>query len=167
MRSSVVRTLLLVFAVAFVSSACSKSTSTTTPSPGGPSTAPPSQSPSSSEESHTITIGTDMANDHGSKSVSGATSVEVELNDEGSDFYFEPTVLTGTPGQHLTIELSNHSTNGTLHNFSLPDQTIDQDVPPPQGGSPVSVTVTFPQSGFLEFFCKYHRTRGMAGELTV
>jgi plastocyanin len=88
-------------------------------------------------------------------------------NDEGTDFYFEPTVLTGAPGQRLTIELDNHTHNGTLHNFSLTEQSIDQDVPPFAGGSHPTITVTFPQSGFLEFFCKYHRTKGMAGELTV
>jgi len=31
----------------------------------------------------------------------------------------------------------------------------------------VDVTVTFPQSGSLEFFCKYHKSSGMVGELSV
>jgi plastocyanin len=79
-------------------------------------------------------------------------------------FYMEPTVLMGSPGQSLTIELKNESKNGTLHNFSLTEQSIDMDVQAEQSGS---VTVTFPQSGFLEFFCKYHRTIGMVGELTT
>jgi plastocyanin len=163
MRWNATRTLLVIV-VAFGASACSKSNSTTAPSSAGPSSGTPSPG---SGSPRTITIGSDIANDHGSKSVSGATSVEVVQNDEGSDFFFEPTVLMGTPGQRLTIELSNHSHNGTLHNFSLTEQGIDQDVPPPSGGPPVTVTVTFPQSGFLEFFCKYHRSRGMAGELSA
>jgi len=86
--------------------------------------------------------------------------VEVEMD----DFYFGPTVLTGSPGQKLTIELKNESKAGTLHNFTLSDQNIDQDV---QADQSTEVTVTFPQSGFLEFFCKYHKSSGMVGELTT
>ena len=50
------------------------------------------------------------------------------------------------------------------HNFSITDQSIDQDV---SADKTVDVTVTFPQSGFVEFFCKYHKTSGMVGELTT
>jgi plastocyanin len=96
--------------------------------------------------------------------VTGVSMVEVELNDEDGVFYMEPTVLTGTPGQSLTIDLHNESQNGTLHNFSLTEQSIDKDV---QASEEADVTVTFPQSGFVEFFCKYHRSNGMAGELTT
>jgi plastocyanin len=46
----------------------------------------------------------------------------------------------------------------------LPEQSVDQDT---QAGKNATVTVTFPQSGVLEFFCKYHRSSGMAGELSV
>jgi plastocyanin len=77
------------------------------------------------------------------------------------DFYFGPTVLTGTPGQTITISLDNHGS--ALHNFSTTAKDFT-DVQPGQSGS---VTVTFPQSGFLEFFCKYHRSSGMVGELTT
>ena len=33
--------------------------------------------------------------------------------------------------------------------------------------APSTVTVTFPQSGSVEFFCDYHRSLGMAGELST
>jgi plastocyanin len=107
-----------------------------------------------------MTIGSDTANNHGSEDVSGKSETSMELD----DFYFGPTVLTGKPGQTLKIELENESKAGTLHNFSISDQNIDQDVSADQK---VDVTVTFPQSGFVEFFCKYHKTSGMVGELTA
>jgi plastocyanin len=106
-----------------------------------------------------ITIGSDKANDKGTTNVSGKSDVEVELD----NFYFKPTILKGSPGAQIKLELKNE-TSGTLHNFSLPDQSMDQDV---QAEKSVDVTVTFPQSGILEFFCKYHKPSGMVGELSV
>jgi plastocyanin len=112
----------------------------------------------SSEEGGTTTISGQASNDHGTKDVSGMSSVDLELD----NFYFEPTVLKGTPGQKLTIELENEG--NVEHNFSISDQSIDQDV---EAGEKKEVDVTFPQSGTLSFFCKYHRSQGMAGGLTV
>jgi plastocyanin len=111
-----------------------------------------------SEGSGTMTIGSDKANDKGTETVAGKDQFELELD----NFYFKPTVLKGTPGQELKIELSNDGS--ALHNFTLEAQSIDQDV---QSEKKADVTVTFPQSGFLEFFCKYHRGLGMAGELST
>ncbi len=110
--------------------------------------------------SGTITIAGQKANDKGTKDVSGASSAELELNNEGSVYYFEPTILKGTAGQKITLELSNEGS--ALHNFSVTDQGIDQDVP---SENKAEVTVTFPQSGTLVFFCKYHQTLGMVGAL--
>lgn len=106
-----------------------------------------------------MTIGSDKANNHGTKDFSGKDEAEVEQD----NFYFEPTVLKGTPGQKVTLELDNEA-KSTLHNFTLEDEKIDMDVP---SGQKVDVTVTFPQSGSLEFFCKYHKASGMVGELSV
>jgi predicted lipoprotein with Yx(FWY)xxD motif len=74
--------------------------------------------------------------------------------------YFEPTFVKGTPGQKITLTLSNESS--TLHNFSVPALAIDQDV---QSKGEIDVAVTFPQSGVLLFLCKYHTSAGMNGEL--
>jgi plastocyanin len=52
----------------------------------------------------------------------------------------------------------------TEHNFSVSDQGIDQDV---EDGGNADVTVTFPESGTLVFFCKYHQDMGMRGALEV
>jgi plastocyanin len=105
-----------------------------------------------------ITINGDTANDHGSKDVSGMDELELEAD----DFYFEPTTLNGTAGETLKLELRNEG--GTEHNFTLEDQNIDQDI---EEGEDATVTVTFPDSGVLEFYCKYHRSSGMVGQLSV
>ncbi len=112
----------------------------------------------STEEGGTTTISGQASNDHGTKDVSGMSSVDVEQD----DFYFEPTVLKGSPGQKITIELENEG--NVEHNFSISDQGVDQDV---DAGEKAEVDVTFPQSGTISFFCKYHRSQGMAGGLAV
>lgn len=140
----VARLPVLLLSLGLVAGACSKST-------GGTGSSP-------SASGGTMTIGSDTANDKGTTSVSGKTEIEVEMD----NFYFKPTVLKGTPGQQLKIELSNEGT--ALHNFTLEAQSIDQDV---AQGQKADVAVTFPQSGFLEFFCKYHKARGMVGELST
>jgi plastocyanin len=96
------------------------------------------------------------ANDHGGKNVSDEAEVELD------NYYFEPTVLTGKPGSKVTLELKNDSS--TEHNFSIDSQSIDKDV---EGGEDAKVTVTFPKSGQLSFYCKYHKSKGMAGALSA
>jgi YVTN family beta-propeller protein len=90
--------------------------------------------------------------------VRGSDPLEVEAD----DYYFSPADIHGVPGQMLTIEVSNESR--TLHNFSIPEQGIDQDIRP---GAKIDVTVTFPTSGALEYFCKFHKALGMTGRLVV
>ena len=97
-----------------------------------------------------------QANDHGSKSASGETKVELD------DYYFDPTVLKGSPGQKITLELENE---GSIeHNFTVESQGIDKDL---EAGEDAKVTVTIPKSGALSFFCKYHKSQGMAGALVA
>ena len=107
-----------------------------------------------SSEGGTTTIGDVAANDHGVKDVSGESEFELELDDD----YFEPTVLEGEPGQVLTLELKNEG--GSEHNLTISELDIDQDV---EAGETANVEVTFPETGTLTFFCKYHRGSGMAG----
>ncbi len=145
MRSRFPGMLALVFTLVLVAGACGEGSEKTSESGG-------------EQEGGTISIAGQSANDHGEKDVSGETSLELEAD----DFYFEPTVLKGAAGESITLEISNES--GTLHNFSLTDQAIDQDIP--ADGS-TEVDVTFPDSGTLLFFCKYHQTSGMRGALEV
>jgi plastocyanin len=96
------------------------------------------------------------ANDHGSKQVSGKTEVELD------DYYFEPTVLKGRPGSKVTLELKNEGK--VEHNFSIDAQHIDKDI---DAGESATLTVTIPQSGQISFYCKYHKSMGMAGALAA
>jgi plastocyanin len=102
------------------------------------------------------TIAGVQANDHGKKNVSGEAEVELD------NFYFEPTVLTGKPGSQVTLELKNEGS--TEHNFSIDSQGIDKDV---EAGEDAKVSVTFPESGELSFYCKYHKSMGMAGAIAA
>lgn len=82
---------------------------------------------------------------------------------DAGDFYFKGTFIQGEPGQKLTLAINNVAAQ--VHNISILEQGLDQDMPP---GSPrVNVDVTFPQSGGLPFFCKFHTARGMNGLLLV
>src|SRR5207245_5196974 len=83
---------------------------------------------------------------------------KVEL--EADDYYFSPTFLRGRPGQKLTLRVESEAS--TLHNISIPALGIDRNIPPK---GKVEVNVTFPSSGVLAFFCKFHGALGMNGQL--
>ena len=91
-----------------------------------------------------------------SSSESGSGKTELEMDDD----YFEPKTVKGDPGQEITLELKNEG--NAEHNFTLTEQSVDQDV---EAGEEAEVTVTVPQSGTLTFYCKYHRSQGMEGML--
>jgi hypothetical protein len=95
MRSAIVKALVLVVALALVGAACRKKKeeegAARSPSPGRRPT----------------TTGT--------KTVSGST-FELEADNEGSEFYFDPTVLKGSPGAKVTLTVK--SEGSTLHNFT-------------------------------------------------
>jgi plastocyanin len=97
-----------------------------------------------------------QANNHGSKSASGETKVELD------DYYFEPTVLKGRPGQKVTLELENEGS--TEHTFTVDAQGVDQELQP---GDEAKVTVTIPKSGAISFYCKFHKDEGMAGAVVA
>jgi plastocyanin len=107
-------------------------------------------------EGKKATIAGISANDHGTKQVSGETEVELD------DYYFEPTVLKAKPGSKVKLELKNEGK--VEHNISIDDQNLDQDLEP---GESATVTVMVPQSGEVSFYCKYHKSMGMAGALAA
>lgn len=98
------------------------------------------------------------ANDHGTKTVSREGKTEVELD----DFYFEPTVLQGKAGEKVELELKNEGQ--TEHTFTIDSQNINQDLGP---GEEAEVMVTIPKSGVVSFYCRLHKSSGMAGGLTA
>jgi plastocyanin len=142
----------LAAASVLLAGACSSSSSTPSPAAGGTG---------SGTESGKITIGSDQANDHGTEDATGKSSFEIEAdNDEG--FYFKPTILTGSASQSITLEIKNEGT--VPHNFSIESLGVDVTIDP---GSSQEVDVKFPATGTVEFFCSFHRSLGMAGELEV
>jgi plastocyanin len=98
------------------------------------------------------------ANDHGAADLSGMRETSLELD----DFYFEPTVMMGDPGQELSIELENEGQ--APHTFTTDDESIDEELQP---GDKVEVAVTFPDSGHLGFICRFHFADGMIGAVSV
>jgi plastocyanin len=114
--------------------------------------------PSPVVEETTPLTGGDIANFHEEEDVTDDDSQELELDDN----YFEPTILKGTAGQEITLELFNEG--GNIHNFSITEQNISEDL---QKGGKKEVKVKFPAEGALRFFCQYHQELGMRGELKV
>jgi plastocyanin len=98
------------------------------------------------------------ASAHGEADVAGVSSTVIEMD----DFFFRPTVLHGTPGQRLTVTLSNQG--NSLHDFRIAAEHIDANV---EAGTPVTVTVTFPEKGAVTFECRYHLLQNMRGELVT
>jgi len=111
-----------------------------------------------SGKSKSITLGGVTYADHGAKDVRNRSKLELEAD----DYYFSPTFLQGTPGQRLTLVVESEAS--TLHNISIPALAIDKDIPPK---GKVEVDVTFPASGVVVFFCKFHGRLGMTGQLLV
>jgi plastocyanin len=111
------------------------------------------------EAQGTVTIAGQEATNHGSTDVTGMQDLEVELD----DFYFAPTVLEGEAGQSLTVTLFNEG--DAPHTFTVDELDIDQELQP--GDEDVTVDVTFPDSGALVFYCRFHADGGMLGGLSV
>jgi plastocyanin len=161
--------LVLTMAVlALVGAACSSSSSSTTT--GGGATTPVETTPASSP-SETVgeagptptTLGTEQANFVKQEDASGMSSIEIEADTDNNVNYFSPTIVTGTAGQQLSIELKNAS-DSVKHNFIVEGQSINEDLDP---GQTATVTVTLPASGVLEFHCEYHQSIGMVGQFQV
>jgi plastocyanin len=159
MTSLSVRATVCSCVLLLAAAACSKSAA---PSAVGSSPSPAESSTASSSPS-TLTIGGQAANFKGSKDLAGKSTFELELDNDNGLYYFEPTVLVGTPGEKITLILKN--VGATKHNFTLESEHINQDVNTP--GTSARVTITFPQSGTLQFHCEYHANLGMIGELQV
>jgi plastocyanin len=151
MRRNVLVVALLAFGLVPLLAGCGSSSR----SSGGGTTA---ESTGGEGEGGTTTVAGLRANNHGTKSVEESGKTEVELD----DFYFEPTVLQGTPGEKVMVELKNEGK--VEHSFTIDSQGIDKDLEPGDEGE---VTVTIPQSGAIAFYCKYHKSSGMAGALAV
>jgi plastocyanin len=117
--------------------------------------APPSSAGAAPNAS---TIGGLHANNHGTADVTGKSTVSIEAG----NYYFEPSVLKGTPGQKLTLHVVNETS--TAHNITVDPQHVNSDL---DGHATIDATVTMPASGVLSFWCEYHKSVGMVGGLLV
>jgi plastocyanin len=72
-------------------------------------------------------------------------------------------VLEGEAGQQLALGLYNEG--DTPHTFTIDEAGIDEELP--TGVDAISIDVTFPDSGALIFYCRFHRDQGMVGALSV
>jgi plastocyanin len=97
---------------------------------------------------------TGSVNDTGTRAAAGNT-IRLEMQDSK----FSPTCTTSVPAGTITVTV--HNGGSLLHNFSVPDQSIDHDVQP---GQTITVQVKVGTTP-VTYFCKYHRFSGMAGAL--
>lgn len=142
------RNLLIVAALAaslFVATACSSSSSSSSAA-GGSSTSSSSSSETSSSSA------ADVAD------VTGKATFEIEQD----DFSFSPSTIGGSAGQKITFTVKNDGS--APHTFTIDSMTIDLTVQP---DNETTVDVTFPTSGTVEFYCKFHKNMGMTGTLEV
>ena len=98
--------------------------------------------------------GTQQVQDKGTEPASGAA-----ISLEAGDSFFDATCVSGVAAGTVTLTVEN--TGQQLHNVSVADQGIDEDV---EAGETITVEVEV-GSAPLQFVCKYHRTSGMVGAL--
>jgi len=147
---------LLTIVVILGTAACSSGGAAAgQPSPtANPPTAPVSTAGATSEGCPASTGLPANVNVHGTAVASGN-----RLSIEASDFFFSPTCVTRVPRGAVTLLV--HNGGQVLHNVSIPQLHIDQDM---ASGQTITVRVTI-GSIPLVYFCKYHRSSGMLGAL--
>lgn len=77
-----------------------------------------------------------------------------------SDYAFTPSKLKVASGDTITVK---NGTPSTPHTFTVDGQDVDVAMDP---ASTQDVTIDLP-AGTYDFFCRYHRSQGMTGTLTV
>ncbi len=111
---------------------------------------------SSTTSSSSSTTGSSASASKGVMNVAGKSSVAIQQH----DYFFSPKVLKGTAGQKITVDLTNKGS--VEHNFSVAGENVSVSVQPGKTGT---AQVTFPKSGSVQFFCKFHKSLGMTGML--
>ena len=95
--------------------------------------------------------------DSGSQSgTGGETSVVVSAD----DFAFDPATVDAEAGETLTLEIQN--VGDAPHTFTVDELDIDEEIP---SGESIEVEVTVPDSGGVDFYCRFHEGRGMKGAI--
>jgi plastocyanin len=140
-----------IVAVAFGVRAIDESKDNVAAAGGAPQSA--AASTESCQEAAGFPDGTEVQ-DEGTEPASGPT-----VSVEAGDSFFGPTCTSGVAAG--TVTLTVHNSGQALHNVSIADQGIDEDV---EAGETITVQVTVGSSP-VQFECKYHRTSGMVGAL--
>ncbi len=78
----------------------------------------------------------------------GATTLQVAAMDN----FFEPIELTAKAGETVSIVVTNGGLS--IHNFVIQSTGVNSGIL--NGGDSVTLTVTMPDSGSLEFICEFH-----------
>jgi plastocyanin len=152
MKSLPGRLLIVLSVVVFAAGACAKKAST-------PAAAPTSESDvATTEGGGTISVDGKTANYRGTANLMDSKDLELEV--KADNYAFSPTIIQGKPGLSGVIGIHNESE--TLHNFSIDAANVNTDISP---GGEEEIHITFPKSGVLVFYCKYHQTSGMRGVL--
>jgi plastocyanin len=79
---------------------------------------------------------------------------------DAQNFRFSPALVTARPGDVVMVTVNNKDSYD--HNFSIAELKVNKDIPK---GTSASVTFTATGSTNLQFFCEYHRSKGMVGSL--
>jgi plastocyanin len=113
---------------------------------------------SSSSTSSAVSSATTSSSGDTPANVKGKSTFDLSQN----NFFFSPSTLSGTAGQKLTITVTNEGS--VPHTFTIDSLNVDVTLNP---GASQQVDVTFPQSGSVQFYCRFHKTQGMVGSLEV
>jgi plastocyanin len=95
--------------------------------------------------------------DKGTQTASGGS-----ISIQAGDFAFTPTFVKAPAGSMLTVNLKNVGQNE--HTFTIDSAHVDKTLPI---GASMTVTVTVPSSGSLNFYCRFHRGTGMQGAIVA
>ncbi len=142
-RWSVVTVLVL----ALVATACASDGSSVGSDGGSPS------------ESGSIGSPTPPGGGYGGGGGSGGGGSSVATVSQ-SDYVFTPSKLKVASGDTITVK---NGTPSTPHTFTVDGQDVDVAMDP---ASTQDVAIDLP-AGTYDFFCRYHRSQGMTGTLTV
>jgi plastocyanin len=146
------RSVVALVALLLVMTACSdKNNNTVTPGAGG-TTSPTGSSSQGGGGSFT---------NKGTLDGRALSETELEMDNEGSEFYFKPTFIRVDHGQKIKLELMNEGS--APHNFTASALNLNKTLDPDKRED---VEVTIPASGGdIVFFCSFHASQGMRGAL--
>lgn len=78
------------------------------------------------------------------------------------DDHFQPSSLNGHAASPLTVSLTN--AGSVAHTFTIDGLGVDKTLAP---GESATVTFTPAAAGTLTFYCRFHRSLGVIGTITV